>query len=226
MTYRTNTKFRDYLDTVDARRAMMVACVKRIYTHGLKCANAENTRKCDPEDVNDWLRRYVILSWRKMEATRMDMHCFMAEQVKPAVAYFGQLKSERAPSNSRAGPPDREYTVECQNVVNNRFDVNTQKMVENEVAQRRIMRLARQSHPDAANFYDPNREQPEREEEEGWRRDAERRFRKQHLHQQPSRSSGRNWDGGYYGSRQRVQSEHLPRTRYEDYDRTAPQRPQ
>ena len=46
--YRTNPKFRDYLETVEAHKAMMVACVKRIYTHGLKCANADNTRRRDP----------------------------------------------------------------------------------------------------------------------------------------------------------------------------------
>ena len=33
MAYRTNPKFQDYLDTVEARKAMMVACVRRIYTH-------------------------------------------------------------------------------------------------------------------------------------------------------------------------------------------------
>ena len=81
---------------------MMVACGKRIYTHGLKSANADNTRRCDPEDVKDWLRRDFILSWKKRESTSTYMHRFMAEQVKPAVAYFEQLRSERAPSYSRA----------------------------------------------------------------------------------------------------------------------------
>ena len=65
-----------------------------------------------------------------------------------------------------------EYTVEFQNDVNNRFDAITARKVENEVAQIRIMRFARQSHPDAANSFDPNREQRDREEEEGWRRGA------------------------------------------------------
>ena len=88
------------IETVDARKAMMVACVKRIYTHGLKCPNADITRKWDPEDVKDWFRRDFILSWRKREATRSDMHRFMAEQVKPAVANFEQLRSERAPSTA------------------------------------------------------------------------------------------------------------------------------
>ena len=45
--YRTNPMFRDYLVNVEARKAMMVACVKRIYTNGLKCANADNTRTCE-----------------------------------------------------------------------------------------------------------------------------------------------------------------------------------
>ena len=40
--YRTNPKFRNYLETVEARKAMMVACVRPIYTHGIKCANASN----------------------------------------------------------------------------------------------------------------------------------------------------------------------------------------
>ena len=62
VAYCTNPKFRDYLETVEARKAMMVACVKRICTHVLKCANADNTRRCDPEDVKDWLRRGFILS--------------------------------------------------------------------------------------------------------------------------------------------------------------------
>ena len=67
---------------------MMLACVKRIYTYFLNCANAYNTRRCDLEDVKDWLRRDFILSWRKRESTRTDMHRYMAEQVQPAVAYF------------------------------------------------------------------------------------------------------------------------------------------
>ena len=61
--YRSNPMFRDYLENVEARKAMMVACVKRIYTNGLKCANADNTGKCDPDNVIDWLRRNFILSW-------------------------------------------------------------------------------------------------------------------------------------------------------------------
>ena len=48
-SYRTNPKFQDYLETVKARKAMMASCVKRIYAHGLKCANADNTRRCDPK---------------------------------------------------------------------------------------------------------------------------------------------------------------------------------
>ena len=47
--------------------------------------------------------------------------------------------------------------------------------------------------------------------------------------QQLSRSSGRTvsgWDGVYYGSRQLAQSGHVPRTMYEDYERSATQRPQ
>ena len=76
------------LETVDGRKAMMQACVNRIYTDDLKCANADNTHRCDPEDVKYWLRRDSIPSWRKRESTRTDMHCFMAEQVKPEVAYF------------------------------------------------------------------------------------------------------------------------------------------
>ena len=95
-------KFRDYLETVEARKAMMLACVERIYTHCLKCANADNTRKCDSEGFKDWILRDFILSRRKLGETRTDMHRFMAEQVKPAVAYFEQLRSERAPSYSRA----------------------------------------------------------------------------------------------------------------------------
>ena len=79
--YRTNPKFRDYLKTVEARKAMMMACVKRIYTHGIKYDNADNTGKCDPEDVKDWFRRVFILSLMKREATRTDMHRFMTEQV-------------------------------------------------------------------------------------------------------------------------------------------------
>ena len=46
VAYLTNLKFLDYLETVEGRQAMMIACVNRIYTHGLKCANADNTRKC------------------------------------------------------------------------------------------------------------------------------------------------------------------------------------
>ena len=92
------------------------------------------------------------------------------------------------------------------------------------MAQKRIMQLARQIHPDAANSFDPNREQRDRKEEESWRLDAERRFGTQHPPQHPSRSFGRNGDGGYYGSRQRAQSGHVPLTRYEYYDRTATQR--
>ena len=86
--YRTNPKFRNYLETVEARKAMMVACVRRIYTHGLKCANADNTRRCYPEDVKDLLRRDFILSWRKRETTRTVMHCYLAEQVKRAFSHF------------------------------------------------------------------------------------------------------------------------------------------
>ena len=110
-------------------------------------------------------------------------------------------------------PPYREYTVDWQDVSNDRFDRNSQKILEDEVAQKRIMRIARQSHPDASNSFDPQREQRDREEEAGWRRDAERRFGIQHPHQQPSRSCGRNCDGGYYGSRQRAQSGHVRGTR-------------
>ena len=113
VAYRTNPKFRDYLETVDGRKAIMVACAKRIYTHGIKCANADNTRKCDPKDVKDWLRRDFIMSCKKREATRTDIHRFMAEQVKPAVAHIEQLRSERAPPNIRAGllPEARQINI-------------------------------------------------------------------------------------------------------------------
>ena len=59
--YRTNPKFRDYLKTVEARKEMIMACVKRNYTHGIKYTNAYNTGKRD----SDWFRLDLILSWRK-----------------------------------------------------------------------------------------------------------------------------------------------------------------
>ena len=113
VAYRTNPKFLDYLETVDARKAMMYACVKRIYTHGIKCANADNSRRCDPEDVKDWFLRDFIPSWSKRETTRTDMNRNMAEKVKSAVAYLEHLRSGRAPTNSRAGllPDARQIDI-------------------------------------------------------------------------------------------------------------------
>ena len=53
VAYRPTRNFRDYLDTFDGRKAMMQACVNRIHTHDLKCATADNTHRCDPDDVKN-----------------------------------------------------------------------------------------------------------------------------------------------------------------------------
>ena len=65
------------------------------------------------KDVGEWLRRDFIMSWRKRETTSTDMNRYNEEQVKPAVAHFEQLKSERSTPNSRAGllPEARQINI-------------------------------------------------------------------------------------------------------------------
>ena len=125
VAYRTNPRFQDYLETVEARKAMMFACVKRIHTNGIKCANAENTRGRDPQDVKDWLRRDVIASWKTREASRTDTHRYMEEQLKPAVAYFEKFKTDSAPPNSRIGllPEARQINIHYRRLRTRKLEV-------------------------------------------------------------------------------------------------------
>ena len=76
----TNPKFRDYLENLEGRKEVMVECANRIYTHGLKCANAVNKRRLDRQDVKDWLRGDFIASWKKHDLVSTDVHQYMNDE--------------------------------------------------------------------------------------------------------------------------------------------------
>ena len=70
--------------------------------NGFKCAKADNTCRCDPQDVKDWLRRNFIASLKKRGPVRTDVHQYMENQIHPAVAFFESLNADRAPPDSRS----------------------------------------------------------------------------------------------------------------------------